>query len=315
MNKTQHIPTYKKVAKRLGLSVKELKKGGDFSKALYIRGNGRILLLAPRETGFYPDTHRWFTVLANSKILSQQVLKDLGYNIIASRYFDTDQTTRTQLITDLKKVSQFPVVVKPEVGNKGRGIVIATNTRELLGYGKELFSQKRHFMVQKLTFGTEYRVLMINKKVYVVHAKEFPHVTGDGTHSLDQLLKPIANETINNQFLTLYLEENDLTRDSVIEHNKKIPYNFTRKGSFSYYESTRIPQSVAKWAIQLGEQLCSTTIGIDVFIPDDFTDHAQYKIIEINASPGFGYLRDRYKDAALVEQICEDVLRAHFHLS
>lgn len=315
MQKTLHIPLYKKVAKELGLTVRELKHGGPFSKTLYIKGNNKICLIAPTDTGFYPQTSRWFSVLANNKMLSEQVLKDLGYTAISSIYFDRNMLPhKKDLLVQLKKNKHFPAIVKPEVGNKGLGIKIVNTAAELQKYAKELYAANRNFMVQRLMFGTEYRVLIINHKVYVVHAKEFPHVTGDGKSTIKQLLREVDKTKVDQNFLASYLKDHTLRLTSVAKKDEKVPYNITRKGSHSYYESADIPKSLQKWADQLCTDVSSPVIGVDVFIPDDFSKFKDYRIIEINASPGFGYLKDRYKDASLVKTICRDVLVDYFNI-
>lgn len=317
MKKTQHIPQYKKAAKALGLSVSELKIGSISSKTLYIKGNGKICIIAPKETGFYPQTSRWFSVLANSKILSEQILKDLGYKTVSSVFFDIS-TTANQ--TDLKKQLQkkcktFPIIIKPEYGNKGKGIRVIKNLKELQIYGRELYTEKRSFMVQKIVFGTEYRVLILNKKVYVVHAKEFPHIVGDGVHTIAQMLKNEDQTKVDTNFLTAYLRQQGLTTATVIPKGEKVPFNITRKGSFSYYKSKKIPTPITQWAKELCKDLSSPIVGVDVFIPDDFSKFENYRIIEVNASPGFGYLADRYKEKELVETICKDVLAEYFNIA
>ncbi len=315
MKKPKHLDTYKKAAKKLGLKVKKITNGGNFSHGLIISGNNKTLFLAPKETGFYPRTSRWFTSLANNKMLAEQVLNQLGHKTIESILFDTRNISDSATLDKmLKKVHSFPVLVKPENGNQGRGIIIANNQTELSKYAHKLYKKDDNFMIQELIFGTEYRVLFINNKVYAAHTKEFPHVLGNGQDSIAKLLSE-ATFKIDENFLKSYLQSKNLTKRSIPEVAEKIPYNITRKGSTIFYALNDVPKPIQKWAKQTAKDLGTEVCGFDVFIPDDLKDFKNYQIIEINASPGFTYLASRYKQTALIQKICADVLRDYFKIN
>lgn len=318
MSTTPHVNALARTARSLGYTTKTYTKGGDFSKIVKIVDpkNQRFWFVAPRETGFYPDTLRWFKTVANSKILSEQLLRELGYQTIRSTFFTDPTETKTATKTRIKKLTKFPYLIKPEEGNKGRGIQIVTSSSELTAYAAELYDDGRQFMVQPLVFGTEYRVLVINKKVRVAHTKEFPTVTADGIRTVADLLRT-ASYTVDDRFVDSFLQSNQLTRTSVPDAGVQIPIHITRKGSTTYYSNFNpkqpaVPKHIAAWGARLAKDLGVGTLGIDVFIPNNPKQMDTATIIEINASPGFVYLGQRYKDAETVRHICEEVLRSYF---
>ena len=318
MGNTPHVTKIKKVARLLGYTTKTYKDGGVSSITVKISdpNSKKLLIVSPKDTGFYPDTLRWFKTLANSKILSEQILRDLGYNPIKSVFFTDYTESKPALTTKIKKLTRFPYVLKPEEGNKGKGIVIAANESELLKHTQKFYREKRQFMAQPLVLGTEYRILVISGKVQVAHAKEFPSVTADGKQTVRSLIKA-ASYPIDKNFLKTFLRAEQLKETDIPEKGVKIPIHITRKGGALYYSNLNptkqsVPKHIQKWGTQLAKALSTKTLGVDVFMPDDATSIDSAIIIEINASPGFIYLEKRYKDKITVDEICKKMLRAYF---
>lgn len=313
---TQHIASHidllTRTAKRQGLRTKKITKGGSFERGVYITDDTQHLFLAMAQTGFYPSTPRWFAAVADSKIISEQYLRALGLKTLTSTHVDVGHcSTHTALRQALANVRRFPVLVKPESGFKGNGFYIANTKTELFTHAKTLYARAQNFLVQQLTFGIEYRVLVVNNHVYAAHTKRFPTVIGDGKKTVDTLLKKAAYP-IDENFLTNALDTHHLNRQSVPDVGVEIPYNITRKGTETLYDDQSMPPAIQKWALETVRTLGTPTCGFDVFIPDDVTKTDQYTIIEINASPGFRYLANKYKRFDIVNAIAADIISSHF---
>lgn len=318
MTNTTHLKVFTRQAKALGLKVTTYREGGNFSHILRIHdpATGKFWMLAPSQTGFYPSTARWFGVLANSKILSEQVLRHLGYKTIRSIVCESSELAQSELKRKISRLTKFPYIVKPEEGNKGRGIIIVKNARELTRAAKRLYAAGQQFMIQPIFYGTEYRVLIIAGKVHVAHTKEFPSVEADGVRTVRQLLAT-ATTAVDANFVDAFLATHNLKPRSIPERGMKIPYHITRKGSTEYYcqRAGTIPKHIRIWGEQLAQDLSTKTVGVDVFIPDNPADISKATIIEINASPGFVYLAKRYRDSETVRDIATAVLREYFGTS
>ncbi|MCZ7650556.1 MAG: alpha/beta fold hydrolase [Thermoanaerobaculia bacterium] len=92
-------------------------------------------------------------------------------------------------ITDLGLA--YPVVLKPDVGERGRGVAVVRSEEEATRY---LAGTPRALLVQEHVPGEEYGVFYARPpgsphgEVLSITAKEFPQVTGDGRRTLEELL-------------------------------------------------------------------------------------------------------------------------------
>ncbi|MFW6210268.1 MAG: hypothetical protein ACOC4E_02130 [Patescibacteria group bacterium] len=211
-------------------------------------------------------------------------------------------------------MKQYPVICKPEEGFKGRGIIAIYGKTQLHEAPREFRKQSTSFLVQPIIHGTEYRVLVIDKTVYVAHTKVMPHVIGDSMRTIEQLLAANPDTPQDQSFINSELRNRAITGQHILPQGEIFPTHITRKGGKEVYVKTDIPLAIRRWAQQLRKDLTATTLGIDVFIPDDVSATDKYQIIEINASPGFTYLASRYQLNHVVEKIAEDVLRSYFKI-
>jgi membrane protein DedA with SNARE-associated domain len=88
-------------------------------------------------------------------------------------------------------VSEFPVVLKPDVGERGTGVVIARSAGEVDRY---LAQATRPTIVQKYVGGVEFGVFYCRRpgeaegRILSITEKRFPEVVGDGETSLTGLV-------------------------------------------------------------------------------------------------------------------------------
>lgn len=313
----QHIETIKRAATRLNLTTTQIHGPEEtmLGRTIHIADGKKFVTLSAQKTGFYPSIPAWFKMLCNSKYSSSVVLEKLGYTVIPAIYFNKN---RLRDIAYIKKqssrVTQFPVLCKPEEGFKGRGITTANNRTELTLAITAFKKNNENFLVQPVIRSNEYRVLLIENQVFVAHTKALPSITGNGRDSVDTLLQTHTTIPQDEAFITTTLRSHGLTRRDILPKDFKLQTHITRKGGTTFYAKEAIPTPIRRWMKQLGRDLHTKTLGVDVFIPDDITDTTHYQIIEINASPGFTYLASRYKQKALVNEIAEHILRSYFRL-
>lgn len=100
---------------------------------------------------------------------------------------------KCRIVTDFMREQEltFPVVIKPDVGERGSGVVIAKSGADVRS---ALTDTEREFMVQAFIPGTEYGVFYIrppeeqNGRIFAITRKSFQYVTGDGQHTLADLI-------------------------------------------------------------------------------------------------------------------------------
>src|SRR5688572_16602999 len=95
---------------------------------------------------------------------------------------------------DLAHEIGFPVILKPLDLSHGRGISPRLTDEQAVRTAWARASEySDHLIVEQFAEGRDHRVLVIGGKVVAVAERVPAHVTGDGTHSLRQLID-IANE-------------------------------------------------------------------------------------------------------------------------
>ena len=107
-------------------------------------------------------------------------LKDSGIPVPEG---DVCRTLQQALI--LAEKIGYPVVVKPEKGNQGKGVSLnITNPADIAEAFNLASKFDNNVLVEKYIPGKDYRVLVINGRVAAVARRIPARVIGDGIHTL-----------------------------------------------------------------------------------------------------------------------------------
>ena len=88
-----------------------------------------------------------------------------------------------------------PVVVKPQDGNQGRGVAVNLSTREQIEAAYAVAAEiSNEVLVERFIPGHDYRVLVVGNKLIAAARREPPHVTGDGTRSVRELVELVNSD-------------------------------------------------------------------------------------------------------------------------
>jgi RimK-like ATP-grasp domain. len=86
----------------------------------------------------------------------------------------------------------YPVVVKPERGNQGRGVSLNLLTSEEVIKAYNIASKiDENVIVERYVKGNDYRVLVVGDQVVAVSQRIPAHVVGDGVHSIRELVEAV----------------------------------------------------------------------------------------------------------------------------
>ncbi len=200
----------------------------------------------------------------------------------------------------------FPIVIKPVGGNHGRGATINILNREdaitALAAAKKI---SRGVIVEKFITGYDHRLLVINYQ-FVAAARRTPAmVTGDGKHSIGQLIekvnldprrgygheKVLTSIKVDDMTLTM-LEEKNMSIDSVPAPGEivylKRTANLSTGGT-----STDVTDIVHPYNVFMAERI-ARIIGLDICGIDIMTPDIRLPlhenggaVLEVNAGPGF----------------------------
>src|SRR5690349_12618102 len=128
--------------------------------------------------------------VASDKSLTNRLLDSAGLPVPRSAVVDTVE----EAVSAAKRLG-FPCVVKPLDGNHGRGVHLDLRSEEAVRAafpGALAQSRSGDVVVETYIFGNDYRCLVIGGKVAAIAERVPASVTGDGEHTVRELVD-IAN--------------------------------------------------------------------------------------------------------------------------
>ncbi|EPG0891913.1 TPA_asm: bifunctional glutamate--cysteine ligase GshA/glutathione synthetase GshB [Listeria monocytogenes] len=196
------------------------------------------------------------------------------------------------------------IVVKPKSTNYGWGISIFKNKFTLEDYQEALniaFSYDSSVIIEEFIPGDEFRFLVINDKVEAVLKRVPANVTGDGIHTVRELveekntdplrgtdhLKPLEKIRTGPEE-TLMLSMQNLSWDSIpkaeeiiyLRENSNVS---TGGDSIDYTEE--MDDYFKEIAIRATQVLDAKICGVDIIVPRETIDRDKHAIIELNFNP------------------------------
>ena len=200
----------------------------------------------------------------------------------------------------------YPIVVKPVGGNHGRGATININNWEeakvALAAAKRI---SRGVIVERFITGFDHRLLVINYQ-FVAAARRTPAmVTGDGKHTIQQLVdivnqnplrgygheKVLTAIKIDDTTLAI-LQEKEMTVNSVLKAGEELHLKRTANLSTGG-TSTDVTDIVHPYNVFMAERIARIIgldiCGIDIMSPDIRQPMHENggAVLEVNAGPGF----------------------------
>lgn len=313
--KISNIELFSKTAKKLGLTVTPIPTEKNKNLCSISLGN-KFYFLSSKAPGFYPNAKRWGAHLTGSKQLTQKMLTKLGYKTIRSNFLaPSAYTSFTAFFAQTQKVTKkFPVILKPDDGLDGRGIKYVANNTVLKREMKTFYLKNTTVIIQPIITDPEYRILIINKKVELVHSKDFRSIVGDGTQTIASLLSHIPAKNLNVDFISMQYSLTGYTSTSILPEGIQFPYHIVKDSSATHYQYKSFPKALTSWANKLVTDLSIDTFAIDLFVKADLKDPSGYTIIELNSNPGLAHYYYACNDTVQPDRICNKVLRTYFGL-
>ncbi len=128
--------------------------------------------------------------IAQDKELTKQLLHAAGVPVPVGRVVDNvEDGWRAALEIGL------PVVTKPFDGNQGKGVTVNIVNRdhfEIVFAVAQEYS--RHVMVEKFIAGHDFRLLVVGDRLIAAARRDPPHVIGDGTHTVRELVDIVNSD-------------------------------------------------------------------------------------------------------------------------
>ena len=200
----------------------------------------------------------------------------------------------------------YPAVTKPIDGNHGKGATTDLRTWEDCLKGFEAAKKySRGVIVEKFITGLDHRVLVINYKFVAAAIRKPASVTGDGKHSIQELIDLTNMDTRRgyghektltsikvDEFTLDILEKKQLTLENILPAGEELwlkpTANLSTGGTATDITDYVHPDNIfmcERIARIIGLDIC----GIDIMAPS-LSEPIQNNggaILEVNAAPGF----------------------------
>ncbi len=209
--------------------------------------------------------------------------------------------TYTQALEIFKRLNA-PVIIKPQRGSRGRHTTLDIRTEEELKRGFDIGMQiTTAVVVERYLHGTVHRVTLVGGEPVAIARREYPHVVGDGTHTVDELIdieneNPMRNgihfkKLDKHHRVDQALKKQDLTHESIPEKGRVVIINDKNSrlhGTVTEdITDTVHPDNIVlfkKFAKLLGDPI----VGVDFMIDDmtrPWTEQPDAGVLECNAMP------------------------------
>lgn len=202
------------------------------------------------------------------------------------------------------EVIGYPLVLKPQYGNKGNGVILnIKNEKELLKAYKEVSKISDEIIIEKYIVGNDYRVCIVNNKVVAVSLRRPPRIVGNGKDTILQLIekvnedplrgedheKPLTKIKIDNEVLSK-IKEAGYSKEDILENGKEIILRRNANistGGTAEDVTDKICDENKELLVRAAKAIGLDICGIDV-CTDDISLPLKGRgiIVEVNAAPG-----------------------------
>ncbi len=182
----------------------------------------------------------------------------------------------------------YPIVLKPDAGERGRGVNIPKNEEELQHILSELNGD---YIVQEFIDGEEYGIFYYRfpeeekGTIFSVTKKEYLHLTGDGKHTLEELILKDPRAVC---MAEIHFDEHIDDLYKIPEEGKKIKLvelGTHARGAVFYDGSDLITQELTKEIDRISKSFKGFYFGrYDVKAPSEnfVREGKEIKVIEVN---------------------------------
>lgn len=238
--------------------------------------------------------------IAGNKHLTKRLLEEADIPVPKGDIAYTERTAAA-IAYDIG----YPVVIKPFDANQGKGVFINISEEgELLKVFQTAIKYSRAVIVEKHISGKDYRLLAVGGKIAAAAERKPPEITGDGIHSIKQLVeienenplrgaeheKPLTRIKLDEMSMQV-LRKQGFNGESIPADAEKVLLR--NNGNLSTGGTARdcteeVHPYNALLAVKAAELLNLDVAGIDITCKDISKPltHENGAIIEVNAAPG-----------------------------
>ncbi|MDN6639943.1 MAG: bifunctional glutamate--cysteine ligase GshA/glutathione synthetase GshB [Tetragenococcus sp.] len=242
-------------------------------------------------------------LIMENKTVTKKILQRAGFRVPQGKEFSNQKAAHL----NYEEFRDKNIVVKPKSTNFGLGITVFAEGACKNDYAQAVdtaFKEDDAILVEEFLPGTEYRFFVIGEQVKAVLLRVPANVTGDGQHSIQELVAQKNNDPLRGenhrtplekiqlgQSEEFVLREQGYELDSIPKQNKTVylrDNSNVSTGGDSIDMTDAFSQDYKQLAVETAQALDAAICGVDMIVPDvnapAHTPNA-YGIIEANFNP------------------------------
>ena len=282
-----------------GLEFRDL--DGGLGLLFSVASRDRLLYFGAGRCSWYPQNSATASTLASDKLFASRILREAGVPALGGEYFFLHDRHRAHRPAGHERSDAIDcfrslggsAFVKPLTGSRGDFAQAVHGEAALVRYLDDVMKYYDAVLIQPIVEGSEYRVFLLDDDVIYCARKYPPSVTGNGVHTLRELLAA-HNDALRARGLSpASLPNDDPSLDVVLGkgERREIPgrMNLSAGGTMALVDAP------SEKAVTLARQ-SARAIGLRVAAIDMFVDisgkPAANEIIEVNSNPSIRLLED-----------------------
>lgn len=255
----------------------------------------------------FPQNDATATTLASDKYFTQRILEDAGICTLSGQYFFLHARHRAHRPPGHERpdaITYFAdldhrAFAKPLHGSRGDFARPLTGADALPGYMDEVAQYYDSILLQPIVSGDEYRIFLLDRdEVFTV--RKFPAaLTGDGVHSLHELLAAHDSDLQAHGLSTsgvVFDDAREADRILPAGQRRELPGRMNRSaGGAMVFARPHRHDAAVTLARRAAHALGLRAAAVDLFTRVN-GDPAAMAVIEINANPSIRFLEDSGRD-------------------
>lgn len=240
-------------------------------------------------------------ILCQNKQKTKKMLEKNNVPVPKGKIFNINNKDK---ILDYALEIGFPVIIKPLFGSMGTGVFTNINSVEelekIVDSVKSKYTYKR-YLVEKHYFGNEYRVYVVGDKVAGAIHRVPANVTGDGIHTIQELIDIKNKERQKIPYLSTKLIKVDYEVEKCLQRKNYNLDSIPENGELVYLRDVsnvnsggdpvdatdELSTEVKQVAINTLKALPSIPhAGLDIIV--DPNDNTKCVVLEVNATADIG---------------------------
>lgn len=282
-----------------GIAFRDLDSGSGL--LFSVASRDRELHFGAGRCSWYPQNSATASTLASDKHFASRILREAGVPALGGEYFflhDRHRAHRPAGHERSDAVDHFRTLggsafVKPLTGSRGDFAQAVHDEAALARYLDEVLKYYDAILIQPIVQGTEYRIFLLDDEPLYCARKSPPSVTGDGVHSVRELLTAYNDALRTRGLSPAALAANDPSLDTVPARGERreIPGRMNLSAGGTMVLTPPPSDAAITMARKAAHAIGLRVAAVDMFVDIDGAPGGS-EIIEVNSNPSIRLLED-----------------------